>query len=68
MNIHFHVFGIAIIDVILTLIGAWLLAKYFKWSFFGTAIILFLLGIAMHRLFRVRTAVDKFLFSKLLFE
>jgi hypothetical protein len=56
--------NIAIIDVLFTFI----LAKFFQFYFFSTYdiyIILFftfLLGIFMHRLFCVRTTIDKLLF------
>jgi len=61
-NIHFHVFGFAIVDVVLTLLGGWAIAYYMKWpiplTIFGT----FVLGIIAHRVFHVRTTIDKFLF------
>lgn len=64
-GIHsYRLFGVAIADVIMTIIGAWLISYFFKQSFVKTLIILFLLGIILHRLFCVRTTVDKFLFPK----
>jgi len=58
-GIHFHVFGIAIMDVIMTIIGGILLAYIFKWNYFWTILILFVLGIVLHRLFCVRTTIDR---------
>ena len=58
-GIHFHIFGIAIMDVIMTIIGGILLAYIFKWNYFWTILILFVLGIILHRLFCVRTTIDK---------
>ena len=54
--------GVAIMDVIMTIIGAALIAYFTKYSFFKVAIILFILGIILHRLFCVRSTVDKLLF------
>jgi hypothetical protein len=62
-GIHsYRLFGVAIADVIMTLIGALLISYSFKISFIKTAITLFILGIFLHRLFCVKTTVDKLLF------
>ena len=62
-GIHsYRLFGVAIADVIMTILGAYLISYFFKISFTYTAIILFGLGIVLHRLFCVRTTVDKMLF------
>ena len=56
-------FNIAIIDVILTIIVAYLInLKLKKFSYPTVLTSLFLLGIIMHRIFCVRTTIDKFLF------
>ena len=60
---HFHIFGIAIADVVITILGGSLLAYLFKWSYFWTILILFILGIVLHRIFCVRTTIDKALFN-----
>ena len=62
-GIHFHVFGIAIMDVIFTIVGAWGIAYYMKWPIPLTIFITFILGIILHRLLNIRTTVDKFLFQ-----
>jgi hypothetical protein len=54
--------GIAIVDVIFTLVGAYIIAYFARTSFAWTAAGLFLLGIIMHRMFCVRTTIDKLLF------
>ena len=59
----YRLFGVAIVDVILTIIVALLISYFFKVSFWITLIILFLLGIILHRIFGVRTTVDKALFK-----
>jgi hypothetical protein len=62
-GVHTHVFGVAIMDVIMTIIGAGLLSYFFKWNFLLVVVILFALGIVLHRLFCVKTTVDKVLFT-----
>lgn len=54
--------GVAIVDVIMTIIGAMFFAWAFQLPYVYTIIGFFLLGIAAHRLFCVRTTVDKLLF------
>jgi hypothetical protein len=60
---RFRFLNLAIVDVLLTILGSYLISKYFKYSFIITLIIIFLLGIILHRLFCVRTTIDKLLFS-----
>ena len=64
-GIHsFRFLNVAVVDVLLTIVGAYLVSKLFQvYSFRNTAIILFLLGIILHRLFCVRTTIDKLLFK-----
>ena len=54
--------GVAIMDVVMTLVGAYIIAYYARASFAWTAAGLFLLGIVLHRLFCVRTTIDRLLF------
>jgi len=61
----YRIFNIAIVDVILTIILAYIISYIFKISFVKTSIILFILGILLHRVFCVRTTIDKLLFTKL---
>jgi hypothetical protein len=62
-GIHsYRLFGVAIMDVIFTIIGAMIISYFSKRSFLYTLIFLFLLGIILHRLFCVRTTIDKLLF------
>ena len=62
-GVHTHVYGIAIIDVVMTIVGAVLLTFLFKWNFIVCLVVLFLLGILLHRVFCVRTTIDKLLFK-----
>lgn len=62
-GIHsYRLFGVAIMDVIMTIIGAFIFSFFFKTKFAYTLITLFLLGIFLHRMFCVRTTIDKLLF------
>ena len=59
----YRIFNIAIADVTLTIIVSIILSYIFNINFLSLLIILFLLGIIMHRIFCVRTTIDKLLFS-----
>ena len=59
----YRIFNIAIVDVIATIIGAYLLSIFFKINFWIILIILFILGIILHRLFCVNTTINKFIFG-----
>jgi hypothetical protein len=62
-GIHsYRLFGIAITDVIMTILASYLISYFFKISFTYTMIIFFGLGIFLHHIFCVKTTVDKFLF------
>ena len=58
----YRLFGVSIMDVLMTLIGAAIISYFSGYSFFYVAIFLFVLGIILHRLFCVRTTVDNILF------
>lgn len=58
----YRIFNIAIIDVICTIIGAYFISNYWNLDIKEVLIVLFLLGIIIHRLFCVETTIDKFLF------
>lgn len=62
-GIHsYRIFDIAIVDVIMTIVGALLISFIFKYPFLYVLVFLFVLGIILHRLFCVRTTIDKLLF------
>ena len=58
------IFGTAFWDVVMTIIASILIAYSTQYSFMLVLLCLFLIGIIMHRLFCVRTTVDKFLFPE----
>lgn len=64
-GIHsYRILNIAVVDVIATIILAFIINKIFpQLKFKKVLLILFLLGILLHRLFCVRTTIDKLLFK-----
>ena len=63
-GIHkYKIFNIAIMDVLLTIIVALIISYIFSYNFWIVLIILFLLGIILHRLFCVQSTIDNVLFS-----
>ena len=71
----YRLFGLAIVDVVFTIIGAYVLYLFicrvlkmhnmhlgYKW-FWAILVGVFLTGILLHRLFCVRTTIDKLLFG-----
>jgi len=65
-GIHsYKLFYISVLDVLITVVIAYLISFFYNISFPITLGVLFLLGILVHRLFCVRTTVDKLLFPHL---
>ena len=58
----FRIFNIAIVDVLLTILAAFIISYFLKTKFLYTLLFMFILGIISHRLFCVRTTIDKLLF------
>lgn len=61
-GIHKHYLGIAIADLIATLIVAEIISYWFQWNFIIVLFALLLTGVIVHRILCVRTEVDKILF------
>ena len=59
----YRVAGFAIIDIIFTLIAAYLISKYMKYNFYYTTIILFISAIFIHRIFSVETKLNSLIFN-----
>ena len=59
----FRIFNIAIVDVVLTIIIAYFINKKFKKGFYKTLLIIFIIGIISHRIFCVKTTIDKIIFN-----
>ena len=62
-GIHaFKIFGISVWDTLITIACALIIAWVSGWGYWHTIIGVFLLGIVVHRLFCVKTGLDKILF------
>jgi hypothetical protein len=61
----YRIFDIAIVDVVATIIAAFLVARVFDVAFWKSLVGLFLVGILSHRAFCVRTTVDKWVFPNI---
>jgi hypothetical protein len=59
----YRIFGIAVFDTLVALVCAFLIARFFHLPVIQTTVAIFLLGIIVHRVFCVRTAVDVMLFA-----
>lgn len=57
----FRIFNIAVVDVVVTVLAAVLISRRHFWK---VLIALFVAGIVAHRLFCVRTTVDRMLFKE----
>lgn len=58
-----RLFGVAIIDVIFTIIAAYLLNMLIGDNFILILIILFICGIILHKLFCVKTTINNLIFN-----
>ena len=66
-GIHsYRIFNIAYLDVIATMIGAYCIQRYLypETKYYIILFWLFIAGVIAHRLFCVRTTIDKYLFGK----
>ncbi len=63
-GVHSYRFmGVAIIDVVFTVIGAFLISYFTGWNLLYTLSGLFLAGIFFHKLFCVDTTINRLLFG-----
>lgn len=61
-GVHSYRFlGVAIMDVIMTIIGAYVISLITRFNFIYILLGLFLLGILFHRVFCVDTTIDRFI-------
>ena len=59
-----RLFNIAIVDLVLTVLAAWLISRYIHVHFVWCLVALLGLGIVAHRLFCLNTTVNVALFGK----
>ena len=63
-GIHsYRVYNIAIVDVVMTVLFSLCVSYGFNLNHANTIICFFIIGILAHRMFGVRTTVDKLLFN-----
>ena len=55
----YRFYDFAIVDIMLTFLGAWIISYFTKWPYHYTLPSLFLTGIVLHRLFCVQTTLDR---------
>ena len=60
----YRIFGIAILDTTVVIIVALLIARLFRLPYITTIIVIFILGIFIHKLFCVNTALNVMIFGK----
>ena len=60
----YRICNIAIVDFAMTVLGAYVISVLIKKPILNTFLVVFIIGIITHRLFCVRTTIDKLLFSK----
>jgi hypothetical protein len=60
----YRIFDIAILDTAVVIVIGYFISWFFKWNLWYTLGSLFLLGIFAHKIFCVRTGVDKLLFPQ----
>lgn len=58
----YRIFNIAIVDVVALLVVAYIISHFTKYKLMHVIFVLFIVGIIAHRLFCVRTTIDKILF------
>lgn len=58
----FRIFDISVIDVLVVLVVCYFISFYTKIPLWITLVVVFILGIIIHRAFCVRTRVDRWLF------
>jgi hypothetical protein len=58
----YRIFDIAVVDVVSTIVVAFVIARVFGLVFWKSLVVLFILGIILHRMFCVRTTVDRLVF------
>jgi hypothetical protein len=62
----YRLFGIAIIDLVMTIIFAFIISYNLNHNFIVIFILLMLLAIGLHYIFGVNTTINKFLFGKII--
>lgn len=59
-----RVFNLAIVDVLLTVVAAFVISQLIHIPFWLTLLTLFIIAVVIHRLFCVNTTVNKMIFGE----
>lgn len=59
----FRIFNIAVVDVVLTILLAYVISKGFNLKFVKVLVVTFLVGIFFHYIFCVNSTVNNFIFQ-----
>ena len=59
----YRLFDVAIVDLGLTIIGAWYISKYFNYNFITVFIVAMVLSVVFHRMFCVKSKLVTILFG-----
>jgi hypothetical protein len=59
----YRLFNIAIVDIILTILVALIITYFFNLNFINILLILFIIGIILHKLFCVNTTINNLIFN-----
>jgi hypothetical protein len=59
----YRIFDIAIVDLIMTVVFAYIVSRHYDYDFIKVLLLVLLAGIILHRIFCVRTTIDKLLFN-----
>jgi hypothetical protein len=59
----YRIFNIAIVDLVFTIFGGYLISLFFKINFIEITLVLLLLGIIFHRIFCVKTTINNLIFN-----
>ena len=64
MGIHsYRIFNIAIVDVLSTILGSYIISLLTNYKFIYVPIFMFILGIILHKIFCVKTTVNNLIFQ-----
>lgn len=55
---HTHIGGVALGDILGTLVVAWIIVRFTHWDFSLVAAILFFMAYGLHRMFCIKTKVN----------
>jgi hypothetical protein len=61
----YRIFNIAIMDTVVVIIIGYFISIFMKWPLLNVLAVLFISGIIIHRMFCVRTGIDKIVFPNI---